>query len=61
MTSFFARPKLKHCRGFERAQPFARFAYFHPFLRSLKPFEGTYLANCQLKSFVKVGLLNLKN
>ena len=27
---FFARPKLKYSRGFERAQPFDRCAYFQP-------------------------------
>ena len=30
MSSFFRGPPLKYCRGFERAQPFARFACFQP-------------------------------
>ena len=28
MSSFFRGPLLKYCRGFERAQPFARFGHF---------------------------------
>ena len=29
MSSFFRGPPLKYCRGFERAQPFARFGHFY--------------------------------
>ena len=37
---FFRAPQLKYCRGFERAQPFGRFGYFHHIFDAIEAIWG---------------------
>ena len=67
VTFFFAVPKSKYCRGFERAQPFAHCGHFcvifshfeailkHLFVKLITQIEGTKWRRWQCSGFSRKG------